>query len=307
MAFTARVESHHKLAYSNNVMLVTQQMGSRFRGTVTEVPCSGEANDAAELVGKLEYIEGDGARPRSNIENVPDSERRWLIRPNPLKSGQYIDKEDVFDSINYPTSKIVQAHTIAVNRGIDDKILGVVRNPDGTFGIRDCGVLGGATTGKRPGARVQLSSDYVTVHGGVGLTIDKLVAAIEQLGLDDNDMSRPLTMAITPKQHTDLLKIVAQTQENLNAFQQEELRRGKVSFFMGIDFMVTNRLPKTGTTRHCPIWTRENIALGIWQDVRGDMWNDTHAENRPYAFVDAFVDCVRIQDNGVHVIECTEA
>lgn len=114
-------------------------------------------------------------------------------------------------------------------------------------------------------------------------------------------------MAITPKQHTDLLKIVSQTQENLNAFQQEELRRGKVSFFMNTNFYVTNRLLKSGTTRSCPMWTKDNVALGVWQDVQGDMWNDTSAKNRPYAYVDAYVDCVRIQDNGVHVIECTES
>lgn len=308
MSFSQRVEAHHKLAYSNNVMLVTQQMGPRFRSTVTEVPCTGEAKDAAELVGKLEAIEGDGARSRSNIENVPDSKRRWLIRPNVIESGQYIDKEDTFDSINYPTSKIVQAHTIAVSRTIDDKILGVRRNPDGSFGLRDCGILGGAVEGKRPGAvRVQLDSQYVTPHNSQGLTIDKLIAAIEKLGLDDNDMSMPLTCAITPKQHTDLLKIVSQTQENLNAFQQEELKRGRVTYFMNTTFIQTNRLPKTGTTRSCPIWTKGNIALGIWQDIQGDMWNDPHAKNLPYAYVDAWVDCVRVQDNGVHVIECTES
>lgn len=308
MSFTARVEAHHKLAYSNNVMLVTQQMGAKFRASVTEIPCSGEAHDAAELIGQLEYIEGAGARSRSNIENVPFARRRWLIRPNELESGQYIDKEDIFDSINYPTAKIVQAHTIAVNRGLDDKILGVRRLPDGTFGLRDGGVLGGAVEGKRPGSvRAALPAAQITPAGGTGLTIDKMIAAIERFGLDDNDMSRTLTMAITPRQHTDLLKIVSLTQANLNAFQQDELKRGVINHFMGIDFRITNRLPKSGDTRSCPIWTKDNVALGIWQDVKGDIWNDPHAKNRPYAYVDAFVDAVRIQDNGVHVIECTEA
>jgi hypothetical protein len=307
MAFTARVEAHHKLAYSNNVKLVIQQLGARFRNTVTTMPCSGEAHDAAELIGQVDAIEGDGARSRSNIENVPDSERRWLIRPNAVESGQYIDKEDVFDSINYPTSKIVRAHTLAVSRVIDDRILGVQKMPDGSYGLRDGGVLGGATAGKRPGARVQLAAEYRTPAGGEGLTLDKLIAAIERLGLDDNDMSLTLSMAITPRQHTDLLKIAAQTQENLNAFQQEELKRGRVTHLMGIDFYQTNRLPKTGAVRHCPIWTRENVVLGVWQDIQGDMWNDTHAKNRPYAYVDAFVDCVRVEDKGVHVIECTES
>ena len=305
--FTARVEAHHKLSYSNNVKLVTQQKGSLFRSTVTEVPCTGEAHDAAELIGKVEAIEGDGSRTRSNIENVPSSKRRWLIRPDEIKSGQYIDKEDIFDSINYPQSKIVEAHTMAVNRVVDDRILGVRRNPNGSFSLRDGGIMGGAIEGKRPGGRVQLDPQYITPHGGFGLVIDKLIGAIEKFGLDDNDMSQALNMAITPKQHTDLLKLVSQTQENLNAFQQEELKRGRVTYFMNTFFWQTNRLPKVGNIRSCPMWTKGNIALGIWEDVNGDIWNDTHADNRPYARVRGYVDCVRIEDSGVHIIECQEA
>lgn len=307
MAFAARVEAHHKLAYSNNVMLVTQQTAARFRSSVTVLPASGEAHDAAELIGELDYIEGDGSRVRSNIENVPDSARRWLVRPPEIKSGQYIDKEDIFDSINYPTSKIVRAHTLAVQRGIDDKVLGVRKLPDGTFGLRSGGVLGTAIEGKRPTDVVALAAEFRTVAGGDGLTVEKLLLAREKLGLDDNDMSMTISMAITPRQHTDLLRIITVAATQINAFQQPELVRGRVAHFMGIDFYETNRLPKTGNIRLCPMWTKENVVMGVWQDVKGDMWNDGHAANRPYAYVDAYVDVVRVQDNGVHVIECDEA
>ncbi len=308
MAFSQLVEAHHKLAYSNNVILVNQQKGSKLRGTVTEVPCTGEAHDAAELVGEVDYYEGDGSRPRTNIETVPQSERRWLIRPPEIKSGQYIDKEDVFDSINYPTAKIVQAHTMAVNRGIDDKILGVRKLPDGTFGIRDGGVLGGVIEGKRPGnARIALPSEYVTPHGSARLTLDKLLMGREKLGVDENDMTAMLNMAITPYQHTDLLRIVTIARAALSMFQEPVMQSGRVTQFLGYNFWETMRLPKTGNIRLNPIWTKANIALGIWQDVQGTMWNDSHADNRPYSKVEAYMDCVRVQDKGVHVIEADES
>lgn len=36
------------------------------------------------------------------------------------------------------------------------------------------------------------------------------------------------------------------------------------------------------------------------------MWNDTSADNLPYATVDTYADCVRAEDKGVVVIECKE-
>jgi hypothetical protein len=52
---------------------------------------------------------------------------------------------------------------------------------------------------------------------------------------------------------------------------------------------------------------QERVKLGIWQDVKPDMWNDTHARNTPYIHVDAYMDATRVEDKGVHVIECTES
>ncbi len=56
----------------------------------------------------------------------------------------------------------------------------------------------------------------------------------------------------------------------------------------------------------CPIWSKRNVALGVWQDVQGDMWNDTHAKNKPYIYASAYVDATRVEDGGVVVIRCEQ-
>lgn len=313
MPYQQLVEQHHALTYGNNVQLVTQQQTSRFRMAVTDVACTGEAHAAADLIGSLEYVEMQG-RERSNLENPPENTRRWLIFPNEIKSGQYIEREEIFQQLYNPSSKLVQGHTMAINKGIDDKILGISRSDStpGKFVVTGAGILGRATEGKRPGSATALPSAQIDPHGGTGLTIRKLIDAKEALmadefGMEDNPMDA-IYCAITPRQVTDLLNIVEGTKDSLNAFQQMQLASGKPTTLMGITWIVTNRLPKTDAgIRSCPIWSKRNIALGIWEDVNGNMWNDTHADNLPYARVRARVDCVRIEDKGVRVIECQEA
>ncbi|MEO1024029.1 MAG: phage capsid protein [Pseudomonadota bacterium] len=307
MSYNQRVEDHHALSYGNNVMLVTQQMQSRVRNAVMEVACSGEAHAAADLIGSLEYLESQG-RERANVENPATNSRRWLIMPNEIKSGQYIEREEIFQQLYNPTQPLVRAHTLAVRRGIDDRIFGV-RKVDGKYKVELGGILGRATEGKRPGGSiVPLPTAQREAHAGEGLTLDKLIAATQKLmedefGLEDN--MDELYCAILPQQRTDLLNIAKQTGENLNAFQLQQLQTGMPTTLLGMTWIITNRLPTSNAgITSCPVWSKRNIALGVWEDINGDMWNDTHADKLPYARVRARVDCVRIEDKGVRIIEC---
>lgn len=308
MSLETKVEPHHALTYANNVMMVQQQLQNPFRTAVTEVACKGEAHAAADMIGALEYVTSAG-RDRTNVENVAQNDRRWLVFPDELKSGQYLDREDKFQLIYDPTGPVVRNHTVAVTRGIGDRILGVSRNAAGAFVISHAGIMGSANSGKRPGTVSALPAGNTIAAAATGLTLDKLIEVKEVLGkadfgIEDDD---ELYCAITPSQVTDLLNIAAQTQTSLNAFQLEQLRSGKPTSLMGMNWITTNRLPKTSTTRHCPVWSKRNIVLGVWQDVTGSVWNDGHADNTPYASVRARVDCVRVQDGGVRIIDCIES
>jgi len=304
MPLDQRVEDHHKLLFSENFLMVTQRLGSKLRPFVTEQQCTGEGANVADLIGTVNYQRGNSRR-RSNIENVPERTRRWLVYRDPIETGQYLDSVDKFRMIDDPTSKLYETHVNAIRRGVDDTILGLDENG----AVAEGGIFGKIAEGKRPGnAGIDLPSSYQTAAGGTGLTIPKLRAARKKLGLDENDldMYRPC-MAITTNQHDNLLGIVESASGNLNMLEQPTVKSGKVTSLMGFDFIEINRLPKQGTTRRCPIWLKDKVVLGVWQDVKPDMWNDTHARNTPYMHCDAYMDATRIEDLGIHVIECEEA
>lgn len=305
--YSQKVEEHHRLMYANSVRMVAQQTRDPFAGRVTDVSASGEAKSATDMLDDGEYAYGE-ERTRRNVEMPVTGTRRWLIRPPVIKSGQYFDIEDDLDGQITPNSQKVRVHTVRVMRGKADRTLGI-RKIDGKFVVSDGGILGHATEGKRPMNKKALPAAQYMAHGSTGLTLAKLREAKLHLrsnnfGVEDNDQ---IYCAITAQQEDDLLAIAEESKPNQNAFSIEQLREGKPTRLMGIEWIMTNRLPVNASEhRLCPMWTKNNIERGIWQDVNGALWNDTSADNLPYARVRAYIDCVRIEDIGVVAIECVE-
>lgn len=307
MPLAPALEQHQKLAYSDNVAMVSQQMKNPLAMLVTSIPAKGEAQSATDYLNAVDYQYGE-ERTRRNIENNVTGTRRWLIRPPVMKSGQYIDDEDKIDMLRDPTSDLVRAHTVAVLRGCMDRIVGV-RKVNGVYVVADGGILGNAIEGKRPGTSgVALPGAQIIPAGGTGMTIDKLRVAILTLqqadfGLEDDD---PLYCLIAPKQRDNLIAIAQASSTPLNAFSIQQLQDGKPTPLMGITWVTSNRVPKNtaGTADVCPVWTKRNVVEGVWEEVNGEVWNDTHADNKPYARVQTRRDVVRLQDKGVIGIEC---
>jgi hypothetical protein len=308
MSYALKLQETHRLAYAGNVMMAAQQMQNHLQGAVTEIPASGEAMKVSDIFGKVDYLIGE-QRTRVNVENPVEATARWIVFPDEIKSGQYLDKEDQLKAMMDPMSNIVRAHTAAVIRGYQDRVLGVERAGTGLV-IGGGGILGASVGGKTPGAPTALpSGQYVPVNAS-GLTVAKMRLAIKMLreadfGMEDDD---PLYAAITPKQADDLLAIAEASGTALNVFTIEQLRSGKPTPLMGITWIMTNRVPlkAAGGPRAVPVWSKKNIVVGVWEPITGQSWNDTHADNKPYVKVSHRVDAVRLQDKGVVVIECQE-
>lgn len=308
MSFDQRVENTHQIAAANAVELILQQQGPLLRRYVTEKACTGYLQPATDIVGKVEVDEGGDGRIRSNPDNKAQRNRRLLVWQGAPFTGEYLDKRDMWLSAMDPTSELMMTHTAAVGRGIDRVILGV--NQSGK--ITGNGILGSATNGgaKSTNTTSSLPAANTVPHGGEGMTIDKLKKVRENLALAHNRMqgSRPV-IAMGAKQITDLFGVIysGTDAKALNPLQQREIVEGHISRLLGMDIVEHQALPKDGTTRTCPVWLPEMIVLGVWQDVKTIMANDSSKGMTPYFRIDYSMDCVRKQDGGVMAVQCTEA
>ena len=315
MSYEQIVENHHKITFRDNVKMVAQQHGDVLLNAVTVEPAEGEAMNAADLIGKKEYMEGE-AHSRTNPDNPSGTSRRWLVFPDkPIEDGELITKERMFKNAMDPTSNLLRNNVLSVVRGRQDRILGVRRKPDGTFAISGSGILGTASGGKKAGDSVtDLPAGNFIAHnaagGTTGLNTEKLRMAHEEMELADFGLETGIQTycAITPKQKTDLLNLALAAKVNLNQYVMEQIKNGQPTTLLGIHWLFTNRLPvDENGYRLCPMWTKDNIAVGMWQDVEGRIWNDTSKRNLPQIMVDCYLDCVRVEDIGVRVIRCEEA
>lgn len=309
MPYVQNVEQHHKTTYNDNVMMVAQQMKDPVVGAVTVVPVSGEAVRAADLINAKRYGR-QSLRSRTNGENPATATARWLVMPDEeIFSAQYIDKADKWKMANDPTSNFMKADVAAVTRGYADTVFGLQETAEGVYEVQYGGILGVAREGKTPGAGTPLPASQFIAHASVGLTLDKLRLARKRLKIANfgiDTVMDPLYGAITPEQEDNLLGIAAASGANLNTFEIEQLKSGTPTKLLGMTWIVTNRLPKTGNIRTCVIWSKANILVGEWEGINGQMWNDPHVNNLPYIKTCCTIDAVRAQDKGVIAIECQE-
>ena len=81
---------------------------------------------------------------------------------------------------------------------------------------------------------------------------------------------------------------------------------GRIRPFMGINFIHTELVPKSSTTRTCPIWVRSGMHLGIWQDVMSDILRDPGKWNNWVVQTKLTMGATRIELGRVVGVECTE-
>jgi hypothetical protein len=313
MAYRQTVEQHHVLTFSQNIKMRAQTMTNPLMGAVMVEPCSGEAQDIADLIGSVDYQEGEDYGQR-NPEIIPERTRRWLVRPADIESGQTITKQEKFDQAMDPTSPLHTAHIKAVMRGQFDRILGV-RKIGGAFKISGGGILGDAHEGKTPSGSMPLpganfiSADYGDSGTPYGMGVTKLRAATEAMELEDFGLEtdQEIYGLITPKQKTDLLNLAVETGKNLNPFDVKNIAEGKPGKLLGVNWMFSNRLPVDDDGyRLCPLWSKDNIVAGEWEALWANMWNLTEKKNLPYIYVAATLAASRIEDGGVRVLRCAE-
>jgi hypothetical protein len=75
--------------------------------------------------------------------------------------------------------------------------------------------------------------------------------------------------AISSYEHDSLLKEIQVVNKDYS--NSAVLVDGKVKRFMGVDFIITERLNITSGNRLIPIWLKSGVYLGVWKDIVVDI------------------------------------
>lgn len=270
--------------YKANLMHLSQQKGSRLRGTVR----------TEEVTGKNAYVERLGAATAvdatSRHDDTPQIDSEHSRRRLSLVTSRWADLIDNPDKVRMlinPESDYAMAGANALGRRLDDHIVVAAS------GTAYAGVAGGTT--------VALPSAQKIAHGSAGLTLTKLISAKEILDTNEVDpMDRYLVLGAG--QMADLLADTTITSADYNTIKA--LVKGEIDTFMGFKFVHSQRLENDGTSDLVLAYQKNAIRLGVGREPMVRITERADKNYSTQVFVEMDMGATRVEDEAVVQIAC---
>ena len=274
--------------FSSNVQLLSQQMGSLLRGSVSEESVTGE-KAFFDQVGQSAAVKRTSRHSDTPILDTPHSRR--MVTMDSYEWADLIDDADKVRMLIDPTSAYARTAAAAMGRAMDDSIIAAA--------------TGVSKTGKSGSTSTSLPSAQQIADGSVDLTIEKLIEAKQKLDVNSVDPSISRYIACSPFQIQRLLNETAVTSSDFNTVKA--LVRGEVDSFMGFKFIVSNRLAKAGNIRTCFAWAEDGMKLAVGQDVMARIEERADKSFSTQVYYCATFGATRMEEEKIVQIDCDES
>tara|TARA_R110001632_G_scaffold172213_1_gene291467 strand:- start:26 stop:898 length:873 start_codon:yes stop_codon:yes gene_type:complete len=278
--------------YSSNVTMLSQQMGSKLRGSVDVETINGK-NAFFDQVGVTSAQLRTSRHGDTPQIDTPHSRRRLSLAD--YEWADLVDDVDKVRMLVDPTSSYAKAAAAAMNRSIDDVVITAL-NASASTGVS------GAT-----GVALPSTQKFATGQQSDGLTIAKLLAAKKTFDLNDVDSSIKRYIVCGPQQIEDLLGTTQVTSSDFATVKA--LATGDVNSYLGFEFIVSNRLPFDATNtddRLIFAYTEDAIKLGIGKDVSAKITERADKSYSTQVYYCMSLGAVRMEEKKVFQIPCDE-
>lgn len=275
--------------YKKNVMMLSQQRGSRLAPTVRV---------DGEIVGKRVFFDRIGSTEAQQMTSrhadtplVSTPHSRRSVTMADYNWADLVDNVDKLKIINDPTSQYAVNAMWAFGRTKDDVIISA---------------LGGtAETGEDGSGSQALPSGQKIAHGSAGLTLTKLITAKKMLDAAEVDENIPRYIAHTAEQMEDLLNDTTVTSHDYNTIKA--LVKGDIDTFMGFKFLRSERLTNDATpSRLCYAYAGTAIGLALPEDITTKISERNDKNHSMQVYVEMSLGAVRVEDEQVVEIACNE-
>jgi len=272
--------------FSRNVFHLSQQKGSKLRGSVRTETQNAESA-FYDRIGTVAAQLKTGRHSDTPQLDTPHTRR--MVTLNDYEWADLIDKEDKIKTINDPTNDYLMAAMWAMGRSMDDVILA-------SMGADAYGGQKGATAVALP------DTQRFACNNGAAFT-NLNVSSLRRLArmFDDQEVEGKRFIACAPSQIESMLGQTEATSSDYNTVKA--LVQGEINSFMGFEFIKTTRLgtfgavnasPTAGTVgagssvsgfRKCYAWVKEGVMLAVGSEVKARVGEraDKSYSNQVYA------------------------
>lgn len=274
-------EQHRNVTFSNNVTAkLRQEPGMLYPLCGSGADYTGNKKARIEnRFGRLKMKPKTGRNSDTDNTDI-DSVARW-IQPGPLENvAPLLDREDSQTTEVDLGSPLVREVAAAAATYHDDM-----------FGV---GFFGNAWSGEFGDTAVPFKNANILVHGGVGLTLTKLIAMRELLRKRHVNIQRekPIIL-LCPEDESALLQIPEYKSHDYNG--SKPLVEGEIKPFMGFRFFsitpdaesmpesYANFYTDAGVTRQLPCFVGSGLHRGSWVEFWGKI-SDRNDKNHSQQF-----------------------
>ena len=272
---------------------LVQQKGSRLRDYV-------RVN--TDIVGKYDHFDRIGSTSAQKITSrhsdtplisTPHSRRR--VSMDDYNWADLIDKADKVRMLADPSSDYMKAGVWAMGRQMDDIIIAAMSGNAVSIDEDDAS------------SNVALpAAQKIAVSGTTDMNVTKLRQAKKILDASDVDPDLPRHIVMKSNQFYDLLGDTVIQSSDYNTVKA--LVAGEIDTFMGFKFHRSERLAVDGSgDTLCLAWIPEGIGMSMGMDVKTEITERPDKNYSTQVYAQMCLGAVRIEDEKVVEIACTDS
>ena len=301
----SNIKGHHVDQFSDLTQLRAQQLTKKLEDTAIEESATGRAH-YFDQVGLTEFKEDNTRFPESPHQEIEHYRRK--VTPRRFHWGHNLDQFDTAQMFTSKEGKYVLAASGAYGRTFDTihiNALGGNAIAENSEGV--------TTTIPLPSTQ-KVAITVGGTSGNVNLNEEKVrdaISIITDNDVDIDDPSNRLYGCITPKA---LFKgLMAQDKVTSSDFNivKPLAGGGQMTFFwMGVDWIVSSRLPAGTTTpatdRFCYVWSKSGLGRAMWSELVTKSAERADRSFIDYIYMRSFFNVTRLEEEKVVEIEIDE-
>jgi hypothetical protein len=307
---SSQIDQNFVNQFNANVLHLSQQKGSKLRGTVRTESQKAEVA-FYDRIGTVAAVVKAGRHSNTPQLDTPHSRRACSMVD--YEWADLIDSQDKLRSLNDPTNDYVMAAMWAMGRAMDDVIIAAA-------GGTAYSGKGGTTAVTLPDAQRYAANDGTAVSNLNVITLRAIAKKFDDADVDDAERF----LVCAPSQISSLLGQTQVTSEDYNSVKA--LVSGAVDTFMGFKFIKVTRLELqvaalsgSGTTgaigsgtslinaRKCYAYNKAGLILAVGEDMTSRISERDDKSYSMQAYAKMSIGAVRMEEVKVQEILCTES
>jgi hypothetical protein len=280
--------------FSNNLIILSQQRGSKLAGTVMRKDVTGKYAHFDRLGATVATLRTSrhGDTP---LTDTPHSRRRVTL--SDYEVADLIDSQDEVRMLIDPKSSYAQAMGYALGRTMDDLIIDAA---DGNASAIDS-----ADAASNVAVAHTIDEDFNTANSDI--IVEKVIEAKRILMSNEVQADEDLYFVLDA---TALGNMLGQNEvQSADYNSVKALVRGELNTFMGFTFVQSERINDSGegNFKNCLAYAKSGIGLAVGQDIKVKM---SERDDKSYAtqvYASMTGGAVRVEEEKVIVVEAYRA